>query len=100
MEGLPGAGFGPTKGLDPYDSLRDPCKCWQRCVDSIEAEPSLGRLSGLTTKASFHPAVLMQTRRSHDEQDSNNVTRRSFLGTTIGGSAALLTGGLASLFPN
>src|SRR5438874_2207647 len=42
----------------------------------------------------------MQTRRSHGEQGSSNVTRRSFLGTTIGGSAALLTGGLTSLFPN
>ena len=42
----------------------------------------------------------MQTRRSHDEQGPNTVTRRSFLGTTIGGSAALLTGGLTSLFPN
>jgi amidase len=41
----------------------------------------------------------MQTRRSHGEQGSSNVTRRSFLGTTIGGSAALLSGGLASLFP-
>ena len=42
----------------------------------------------------------MQTRRSHDERGSSKVTRRSFLGTTVGGSAALLTGGLASLFPN
>src|SRR6478672_9782050 len=64
-------------------------------------KPSLEtRLSGLTAKDRSRHAGLMQTRRSHDEQGPNTVTRRSFLGTTIGGSAALLTGGLASLFPN
>jgi len=64
-------------------------------------KPSLEtRLSGLTAKDRSRHAGLMQTRRSHDEQGPNTVTRRSFLGTTIGGSAALLTGGFASLFPN
>ena len=64
-------------------------------------KPSLEtRLSGLTAKDRSSHAGLMQTRRSHDEQGPNTVTRRSFLGTTIGGSAALLTGGLTSLFPN
>jgi amidase len=42
----------------------------------------------------------MQTRRPHDELSSSSITRRSFLGTTIGGGAALLTGGLTSFFPN
>ena len=37
--------------------------------------------------------------KSHDSETTNHhITRRSFLGTTAAGSAALLTGGLASLF--
>ncbi|MEP6936761.1 MAG: twin-arginine translocation signal domain-containing protein, partial [Chthoniobacterales bacterium] len=40
------------------------------------------------------------TQRFHNDSDSDGVSRRAFLGTTIGGGAALLTGGLASLFPS
>ncbi len=42
----------------------------------------------------------MHTRQFHNDSDSGGVSRRAFLGTTIGGGAALLTGGLASLFPS
>lgn len=42
----------------------------------------------------------MDTRRfSNNDATSGAITRRSFLGTTIGGSAALFTGGLASFLP-
>ncbi|MBA3386542.1 MAG: amidase [Chthoniobacterales bacterium] len=40
----------------------------------------------------------MHTRRLDNNSESDGVTRRTFLGTTMGGGAALLTGGLASLF--
>ena len=41
--------------------------------------------------------------KSHDsdkssEIDKHHISRRSFLGTTAAGSAALLAGGLAALF--
>src|SRR5437764_10222243 len=36
--------------------------------------------------------------KSHKRQNSDHITRRRFLGTTAAGGAALLTGGLASLF--
>ena len=36
--------------------------------------------------------------KSPEEEKSRNVTRRTFIGTTAAGGAALLTGGLASLF--
>lgn len=41
----------------------------------------------------------MYTRRSNEEVNADGFTRRSFLGTALGGGAALLTGGLASLLP-
>jgi amidase len=55
-------------------------------------------VSGLTSgRGEAHPA-LMNTPGSADELHRNSVTRRCFLGTAIGGSAALFTGGFASLF--
>lgn len=43
-------------------------------------------------KRTFHTDV--------SDVSARNVSRRSFLGTTLGGGAALLTGGLASSFPS
>jgi amidase len=40
----------------------------------------------------------MKKQSSDNSSESHGITRRSFLGTTAAGSAALLTGGLGSLF--
>jgi hypothetical protein len=39
----------------------------------------------------------MNKKNSHHSDSDHGITRRSFIGTAAGGSAALLTGGLASL---
>lgn len=43
---------------------------------------------------------IMHPKKFNGDLIGNGVTRRRFLGTTIGSSAALLTGGLASLLPS